>query len=36
MISASEATTALTSALKSFNLAAEDAIKVVDKLTKVD
>lgn len=36
MISASEATTALTSALKAFNLAAEDAIKVVDKLTKVD
>ncbi len=36
MISASEATTALTSALKSFNLAAEDAIEVVDKLTKVD
>ena len=36
MISASEATTALTSALKAFNLAAEDAINVVDKLTKVD
>ena len=36
MISASEATTALTSALKAFNLAADDAIKVVDKLTKVD
>lgn len=36
MISASEATTALTSSLKAFNLAAEDAIKVVDKLTKVD
>lgn len=36
MISASEATTALTSALKAFNLAAEDAIKVVNKLTKVD
>lgn len=36
MISASEATTALTSSLKAFNLAAEDAIRVVDKLTKVD
>ena len=36
MISTTEATTALTSALKAFNLTADDAIKVVDKLTKVD
>lgn len=36
MISASESTQALTAALKGFNLAAEDAITIVDKLTKVD
>ena len=36
MISQSEATTALTSALKGFKLEASEAASVVDKLTKVD
>lgn len=36
MISTAEATKDLTSALKGFKLASEDAISVVDKLTKID